>query len=80
VKTAAAPSASMDSKGTHSCRRPGARPLGRRGIAREKRAEMDTPTPMPDDFLTPELARLLGTARQVIDEHVNDHATARTAG
>jgi hypothetical protein len=33
----------------------------------------DTFVPNPGDFLPPELMRLLGTAQQVIDEHVNDH-------
>jgi hypothetical protein len=41
---------------------------------------MHTPTPVPHEFLTPELARLLGTARQVIDQHVNDHGHCADCG
>lgn len=41
---------------------------------------MDTPTLIPDDFFTPELMRLLSTARQVIDQHVNDHGSCADCG
>lgn len=49
-------------------------------MVREERAEMDTPALIPDDFLTPELMRLLNTARQVIDQHVNDHGNCADCG
>jgi hypothetical protein len=40
----------------------------------------DTSAPNPGDFLSPELLRLLGTARQVIDEHVNDQGSCTACG
>jgi len=40
----------------------------------------DTPVPNPGDFLPPVLVRLLGTARRVIDEHVNDHGNCAACG
>jgi len=59
---------------------PGAwHPFGRRD-EREELAEMNTPALIRDDFLTPELMRLLSTARQVIDQHVNDHGNCADCG
>lgn len=49
-------------------------------MVREEIAQMDTPALIPDDFLTPELIRLLSTARQVIDQHVNDHGSCADCG
>jgi hypothetical protein len=39
-----------------------------------------TPTPSPAEFFPPELLHLLGTARQVIDRHVNDHGSCAACG
>jgi hypothetical protein len=36
--------------------------------------------PPPGDFLPPELVHLLGTARQVIDQHVNDRGSCAACG
>ena len=42
---------------------------------------MNTPlTPSPGDFLPPELAHMLGTATQVIDQHVIDHGNCADCG
>jgi anti-sigma regulatory factor (Ser/Thr protein kinase) len=59
---------------------PGARyTLGAADRERED-SKIDTAAPNPDDFLTPELTRLLDTARQVIDQHVNDHGNCADCG
>jgi hypothetical protein len=34
---------------------------------------MDTPKAKTGDFFPPEFIRLLGTAKCVIDQHINDH-------
>lgn len=41
---------------------------------------MDSPTTMAPDFFPPEFVHLLGTARQVIDQHLNDHGTCASCG
>jgi hypothetical protein len=41
---------------------------------------MDSTTPGPVDFFAPEVVHLLGTAREVIDQHVNDHGTCAECG
>jgi hypothetical protein len=41
---------------------------------------MDAPTPTLGDFFPPEFMHLLGTARCVIDRHVNDHGTCAACG
>jgi hypothetical protein len=41
---------------------------------------MDTPMSGPGDFFPPELMRVLGTARRVIDQHVNDHGFCSDCG
>ncbi len=41
---------------------------------------MDTATANPGDFLPPELMQLLGTARRVIDQHVNGHGNCAACG
>ncbi len=33
---------------------------------------MDLATPSPADYFSPELMRLLATARRIIEQHVND--------
>jgi len=40
---------------------------------------MDTPVKCTD-FFPPELLHLIGTARQVMDQHVNDHGTCAACG
>jgi hypothetical protein len=41
---------------------------------------MDTSTFSQADKFPPELVQLLGTARQLIDEHCNDHGTCADCG
>lgn len=38
------------------------------------------PPDAPVDFLPPELRHLLGTARRVIDQHVNQHGNCAECG
>lgn len=46
----------------------------------EKSVEMGTSGPHQGDFLPPELMHLLGTARHVIDQHVNDQGHCAECG
>jgi hypothetical protein len=39
-----------------------------------------TPTTSPADYFPPELVHLLGTAQQVIDQHLNDHGNCTDCG
>jgi hypothetical protein len=41
---------------------------------------MDTPAPKAGDFFPPEFMHLLGTARRVIDQHVNVHGYCAVCG
>jgi len=41
---------------------------------------MDAPEPKLGDFFAPEFVHLLGTARCVIDQHVNDHGNCACCG
>jgi hypothetical protein len=41
---------------------------------------MNASTPKPGDFFPPEFMHLLGTARRVIDRHVNDHGICAACG
>lgn len=41
---------------------------------------MDIPTAGPADLFPPELVHLLGTAQQVIDQHVNDRGHCAGCG
>jgi len=41
---------------------------------------MDTLALRSGDLLTPELMRLLGTAKRVIDQHVNDYGDCADGG
>jgi hypothetical protein len=68
----------MDSEVNRRCRRPVHRQAP--GIREREDSKIDTPAPTPEDFLTPELTRLLDTARQVIDQHVNDHGNCADCG
>jgi hypothetical protein len=46
----------------------------------QKRATMDSSTTSPADLFPPELVHLLGTAQQVIDQHVNDCGNCACCG
>lgn len=46
----------------------------------ERSQQMDAPTSSPRDYFPPELVCLLGTATQVIDQHVNDHGFCADCG
>jgi hypothetical protein len=41
---------------------------------------MNLATPTPSDSFSPELMRLLQTARQVIDQHINDRGRCADCG
>jgi hypothetical protein len=41
---------------------------------------MDTPPASRTELFPPEFVHLLGTARQVIDGHLNDHGTCADCG
>lgn len=41
---------------------------------------MDTPTTRRPDFFPPEVVHLLGTAQQVIDQHLNDRGSCACCG
>lgn len=41
---------------------------------------MDSPPVSPMEIFPPELVHLLGTARQVIDQHLNDHGICTDCG
>jgi hypothetical protein len=41
---------------------------------------MDTPATTPGDLFPPEVVHLLGTARRVIDQHVNDNGNCAECG
>ena len=41
---------------------------------------MNTPAPISGDLFPAELVDLLGTARRVIDQHVNDHGDCADCG
>jgi hypothetical protein len=41
---------------------------------------MDTPTSCTGDVFPPELLRMLGSARRVIDQHLNDHGHCACCG
>ena len=68
----------MDSRVSRMCPAPDT-PSGAGDRERED-SKIDTGAPTPEDFLTPELTRLLDTARQVIDQHVNDHGSCADCG
>jgi len=68
----------MDSGGNRSCPAPGT--PSDAGDREREDSKIDTAAPNPDAFLTPELMRLLDTARQVIDQHVNDHGNCADCG
>lgn len=46
----------------------------------QKRVPMDPPTTRPADLFPPELVNLLGTARNVIDQHLNDRGHCADCG
>jgi hypothetical protein len=48
-----------------------ASPIWQRGTVVGQEPAMATSAPKPGDFFPPELLRPLGTAQQVIDQHVN---------
>ena len=49
-------------------------------VHRREERGMDTPPMSPAEFFPSELLDLLGTARQVIDRHLNDHGTCTDCG
>jgi hypothetical protein len=61
--------------GLHSCRG-----SGTAAAAGEMSVEMGTSAPNRGDFLPPELMHLLGTARRVIDQHINDQGHCAECG
>ncbi len=49
-----------------------AAPAAAGGATHRSEPNMETPTPRPADFFPLEVVHLLGTARRVIDKHVDD--------